>query len=53
VGNEEADKKQVEKTLQEDILDKVEAASKEGETESDVSEDNQREDLPKVDDVIE
>jgi hypothetical protein len=53
VGNEEADKMEVQKTLSEDILDKVEAASKKADTESEVSGDNQGEDLAKVGDVIE
>jgi hypothetical protein len=53
VGNEEADRMEVQKTLSEDILDKVEATSKEAVTESEVSGDNQREELTKVGDVIE
>ena len=51
--NEEADRMEVQKTLSEDILDKVEATSKEAVTESEVSGDNQREELAKVGDVIE
>ena len=53
MGNEEADRMEVQKTLSEDILDKVEATSKEAVTESEVSGDNQREELTKVGDVIE
>ena len=51
-GNQEADRLEVLQTLQEDILGKLEAAAKALGTVPKTSEDNLREDLPKVDDVI-
>jgi hypothetical protein len=51
-GNHEADSSEVFQTLQEDILGKLEAADKAVDIVPETSEDNLREDLPKVDDVI-
>ena len=51
-GNQEADRLEVLQTLQEDILGKLEPTAKVVGTVPETSEDNLREDLPKVDDVI-
>jgi hypothetical protein len=50
--NQEDYKSEVEKTLQEDILAKLEAAYKMVDSVAETFEDDHREDLPKVDDVM-
>jgi hypothetical protein len=51
-GNQESDRLEVLQTLQEDILGKLEPTAKVVGTVPETSEDNLREDLPKVDEVI-